>query len=103
MPRYFQPQRIKLGPRVLPNVGINIGTIDETEGIAGEEGAGFEVAVAEAFIEESGGVFFLGVGAVWVGIAAPLGVVRVWAGGSEGMLWSAAALEALTGEAAKGF
>ncbi len=43
----FQPQRIKLGPGILPDISIQVGAVDKAGGVAGEEGAGLQVAVAK--------------------------------------------------------
>jgi len=53
---------IKAGPWILPDVGVEVGAVDEAGGIAGDEHACFEIAVADAFVDEAGGIGVLGVG-----------------------------------------
>ncbi len=43
-------------PGVVADVVVGVGPVDETGGIAGEEGGGVEVAVAEAVVGEAAGI-----------------------------------------------
>jgi hypothetical protein len=54
--------RIELAPRVLPDIGIEVWPVDEAGGVAAEEGAGVQIAVAVAFVKQAPGVFFFGAG-----------------------------------------
>ena len=64
--------RIERRPRVLPHIGIEVWAIDKTGGVAAEPDAGFDVAIPEPFIEQSGRVFVLAVGALFVGVGTGL-------------------------------
>ena len=55
------------------DIRIQIRPIYKPRRVATEPDAGLKIAVAEAFVEEAGGVFFLAVGALEVGIAAGMG------------------------------
>src|SRR5260221_2491678 len=58
----IKPLWIKLGPWILYDVSIEVRAVDEAGGVAGDEHAGVEVAVAEPFVDEAGGVGVLAVG-----------------------------------------
>lgn len=60
----------------LDHVGVEVGPIHEPEWAAGDEGAGLEIPVPEALVEQPGGILVLGAGLLAV-LGGPCWAVRV--------------------------
>ena len=67
-----QPIRVPGGPGVVADIVVIVRAVDETGGVAGDEGVRLTVAVAEAFIEQAGGLFVFAVGSVFAVAGAVL-------------------------------